>query len=210
VTPGLIRAIRDLDPVCKHLHLPAQSGSNRVLASMRRRYTRESYLALVHRLRAEVPGIALSTDMIIGFPGETDEDFEQTLDLVREGRFHAMYSFKYSPRPNTLAQKRFPDDVPEAEKTRRILTLQALQGEIQGDIYRAALGSTVDLMVESTSRRRAWELAGRTSGNTVVNFPGPQDWIGLLVPVRITGAGPNSLRGEPARASSPVEAGHAD
>ena len=210
VSDRLIAAIRDLPAVCKHLHLPVQSGSNRVLRAMRRRYTRESYLDLVARLRDAVPGIALSTDMIVGFPGETAEDFDETLALVREARYHSMYSFKYSPRPNTLAIKRLMDDVPEAEKTRRILALQALQREIQGAWFAAAVGTTCDVLVDATSRRRSWELAGRTSGNTVVNFPGPQEWLGQVVPVRITGAAPNSLRGEALWATAPGEAGHAD
>jgi tRNA-2-methylthio-N6-dimethylallyladenosine synthase len=183
--------------VCKHLHLPVQSGSDRVLSAMRRRYSRETYLALVDELRSAVPGIALSTDMIVGFPGETREDFDLTLDLVRQARFHAMYSFKYSPRPNTLARKRMADDVPEAEKTKRILELQGLQREIQGAWHAAAVGSLEEVLVDSASRRRAWELAGRTSGNTVVNLAGPPEWRGRLVRVRIVGAGPNSLRGEP-------------
>jgi tRNA-2-methylthio-N6-dimethylallyladenosine synthase len=209
-TSRLIAAIRDLPAVCKHMHLPVQSGSDAVLGAMRRRHTRDDYLRLVDDLRAQVPGIALSTDMIVGFPGETVGDFEQTLDLVRRVRFHAMYSFKYSVRPNTLARKRLPDDVTEAEKTRRIVALQALQREIQSEWHAQALGSTVDVLVDSASRRRAWEMAGRTSGNTVVNFPGPADWRGALVPVRITQAGPNSLRGVPAGPPDRQEAIHAD
>jgi tRNA-2-methylthio-N6-dimethylallyladenosine synthase len=197
VTDRLIAAIRDIPAVCKHLHLPVQSGSDRVLRAMRRRYSRAEYLALVGELRSAVPGIALSTDMIVGFPGETREDFDLTLDLVRQARFHAMYSFKYSPRPNTLARKRMADDVPEAEKTKRILELQGLQREIQGAWHAAAVGSLEEVLVDSASRRRAWELAGRTSGNTVVNLAGPPEWRGRLVRVRIVGAGPNSLRGEP-------------
>jgi tRNA-2-methylthio-N6-dimethylallyladenosine synthase len=205
VSEALIRTIRDVPAVCKHLHLPLQSGSNRVLSAMRRRYTRESYLDLVDGLRAAVPGIALSTDVIVGFPGETDEDFSQTLDVVRRTRYHAMYSFKYSERPNTLASKRLADDVSEAEKTRRILAVQALQREIQREIYQDAIGSTLEVLVEATSRRSRSELAGRTSGNTVVNFPGPSGWIGRLVEVRISGAGPNSLRGEVAIDARPHE-----
>ncbi len=125
------------------------------------------------RLRAAVPGVALSTDMIVGFPGETDEDFEQTLDLVRRARYHSMYSFKYSPRPNTLAIKRLPDDVPEAEKTRRILALQDLQREIQGERLRGD-GRARRTRSSSTasSRRRAWELTGRTSGQHRRELPG--------------------------------------
>ena len=197
VNNRLIAVLRDVPQVCKHLHLPVQSGSNRMLKAMRRRYTRESYLELVDRLRADVPGVALSTDMIVGFPGETDADFEDTLDLVRRARYHSMYSFKYSPRPNTLAIKRMPDDIPEAQKTRRILALQAVQQAAQTAHFEAAVGSVEDVLVDGASRRRDYEVAGRTSGNTVVNFPGPADWIGQIVPVRITAAGPNSLRGEP-------------
>jgi tRNA-2-methylthio-N6-dimethylallyladenosine synthase len=196
VSDRLIAAVRDLPKVCKHLHLPVQSGSDRVLKAMRRRYTRDSYLDLVSRLRDEVPGIALSTDMIVGFPGETEDDFRESLDLVRRARYLSMYSFKYSVRPNTLAGKRLPDDVTEAEKTDRIVRLQALQREIQIEQFREMVGETRDVLVDSVSRRRAWEVAGRTSGNTVVNFPGEPDWVGRLIPVRITEATPNSLRGE--------------
>jgi tRNA-2-methylthio-N6-dimethylallyladenosine synthase len=107
-----------------------------------------------------------------------------------------MYSFKYSERPNTLALKRMPEDVPEEEKTRRIVALQALQKDIQGSLFAEAVGRRFDVLVDSRSRRRDWELSGRTSGNTVVNFSGDPDWIGRTVPVRITVANPNSLRGE--------------
>lgn len=196
VTPRMIAAMRDLPKVCRHLHLPTQSGSTRVLAAMRRRHTREHYLELVDRLRDAMPDIALSTDMIVGFPGETPEDFEETLSLTAAVRYHSMFSFKYSPRPNTLALRRLPDDVTEAEKTRRIVALQALQRETQQALYRGHVGRTEDVLVDSTSRRRDWELSGRTSGNTVVNFPGRADWLGHLVPVRITAANPNSLKGE--------------
>ena len=196
VSDRLIAAIRDLPAVCKHLHMPVQSGSTRVLKAMRRRYSREEYLDLVARLRETIPGIALSTDMIVGFPGETDADFDLTLDLVQRARFHAMYSFKYSPRPNTLARKRLADDVPEREKTRRIVALQDAQRDVQMGWHAAMVGSVVEVLVDSTSRRREWELAGRTTGNTVVNFPGPADWLGHLVQVRVTGANPNSVRGE--------------
>jgi tRNA-2-methylthio-N6-dimethylallyladenosine synthase len=191
-----MNVIRDVPEVCKHLHLPVQSGSNRVLKSMRRRYTRESYLELVARLRASVPGIAISTDMIVGFPGETDADFDLTLDLVREARYLSMYSFKYSARPNTLASKRLTDDVPEATKTARILALQDLQRKMQTGLFASMTGTTETVLVDSVSRRRASEVSGRTSGNAVVNFPGPSALIGRIVPVRISGHGPNSLRGD--------------
>ena len=192
----LVEAVRDLPKVCKHFHLPVQSGSTRVLAAMRRRYTRESYLELVAMLREMVPGIVLTTDMIVGFPGETEIDFNDTMSLTRTVRYESMYSFKYSPRPNTLALKRYPEDVTDADKTRRIVALQALQRDIQIERHEAEVGSRVDVLVDSVSRRRDWELSGRTSGNTVVNFPGPREWLGRTVPVRITRAGAYSLAGE--------------
>ena len=196
VSPRLIGALRDLPKVCKHLHLPVQSGSNRVLKAMRRRYTREEYLALVEQLRAEVPGVAVSTDMIVGFPGETVADFDLTLDLMDQVRFQSMFSFKYSPRPRTLAVKRFPDDVTEREKTHRILALQDLQKRHQMATFADAVGSVMEVLADSVSRRRSAELSGRTTGNAIVNFPGTVDQIGRFLSVRITGHGPNSLRGE--------------
>ena len=163
---------------------------------MRRRYSRESYLELVETIRERLPNVALSTDMIVGFPGETDADFDDTLSLTRAAQFHSMFSFKYSPRPNTLADKRLPDDVPEDEKTRRIVELQAMQRTIQSSLHEAMVGSMVDVLVDASSRKRETELSGRTSQNTVVNLPGPADWIGRTVPVRIERAGPHSVWGQ--------------
>ena len=196
VTPRMIGAIRDLPKVCRHLHLPVQSGSSRVLQAMRRRYTRQEYLGLVDRLRDAIPDIALSTDMIVGFPEEAREDFEATLSLTRAVRYHSMFSFKYSARPNTLALKRMRDDVNEEEKTARIVELQELQKGIQQELFAAAIGRSETVLIDSHSRRRAWELSGRTEGNTVVNLPGDPSWVGKVLAVRITGANPNSLRGE--------------
>jgi len=209
----LIDAVRDLPKVAKHLHLPVQSGSSRILNAMRRRHTREEYLDLVTRIRESIPGVTLSTDMIVGFPGETPDDFEQTLSLTEAAQYHSMFSFKYSVRPNTLAAKRMPDDVSEDEKRRRIVALQALQRDIQTRLHEAAVGTVVDVLVDSISRRRDGEISGRTSGNIVVNFLLPSDtpehsagggvpdapadtWIGRTVPVRIVRASPHSLRGE--------------
>jgi tRNA-2-methylthio-N6-dimethylallyladenosine synthase len=194
----LIHAVRDLPKVCKHLHLPVQSGSSRVLGLMRRRHTREQYLDLVARIREAIPKVQLSTDMIVGFPGETEADFEETLSLTAAVGYHSMFSFKYSERPNTLASKRMPDDVTEVEKTRRIVALQALQRSIQSDLFQRSIGETQQVLVDATSRRREWELTGRTSGNTVVNFPGPPEWLGRFMQVVIRRAGPNSVWGEPA------------
>jgi len=209
----LIEAVRTLPKVCKHLHLPVQSGSTRVLQAMRRRHTREEYLDLVDRIREAIPDVTLSTDVIVGFPGETAEDFEQTMTLTAAARYESMFSFKYSPRPNTLASKRLPDDVSAEEKTARIVALQALQREVQTALHEEAVGTVVEVMVDSVSRRQLGELSGRSMGNTVVNFRAPADtptgdesWIGRTVPVRITRGGPHSLRGEaiPERTQAPI------
>ena len=195
VTPRLIAAMRDLPGVCKHLHLPVQSGSTRVLTAMRRRHTREQYLELAAAVKAGVPGIQLSTDMIVGFPGESAEDFADTLSLVESVGFHSMFSFKYSERPGTLAAKRLPDDVPEAEKDRRLYALQELQKEIQAALHARAIGRTFEVLVDSVSRRRETELSGRTTGNTVVNFPGDPEQLGAMALVEIERAGAHSLWG---------------
>ena len=192
----LIAAVRDLPKVCKHLHLPVQSGSTGVLQRMRRRYGRHEYLDTVWKIREAIPNIQLSTDMIVGFPGETREDFEETLSLTESVRYHSMFSFKYSERPNTLASRRMPDDVPEDEKTRRIVALQQLQRRIQWGLHEEAVGRRVEVLVDHTSRRREWELSGRTTGNTVVNFPGEPSLVGQLVLVTVRRAGPNSVWGE--------------
>jgi tRNA-2-methylthio-N6-dimethylallyladenosine synthase len=197
--------VRDLPRVCKHLHLPVQSGSTRVLQAMRRRHTREEYLDLVARIRESIPGVTLSTDVIVGFPGETAADFDDTLSLTEAAQYHSMFSFKYSPRPNTLASKRMIDNVSPAEKTARIVALQELQRSIQTRLYARDVGTEVEVLVDSASRHRLGEISGRTSGNTVVSLAMPAgeseraadvDWIGRLVTVRITRSGPHSLSGE--------------
>jgi tRNA-2-methylthio-N6-dimethylallyladenosine synthase len=195
VDERFLAAMRRLPKVCRHLHLPVQSGSTPVLQSMRRRYTREGYLALVARIRECLPDVALSTDMIVGFPTETAADFEETLTLAARVRYHSMFSFKYSPRPNTLAAQRLADEVSEEEKTRRIVALQALQRDIQTDLNAQLVGCTVHVLVDAASRRRDTELSGRTSTNVVVNLPGEASWIGRLLPVRIERAGPHSVWG---------------
>jgi tRNA-2-methylthio-N6-dimethylallyladenosine synthase len=198
-TPRFLAAMRRLPKICRHLHLPVQSGSTRVLEGMRRRYSRESYLELVDRIRESLPDVSLSTDMIVGFPGETDRDFADTVSLTERVRYHSMFSFKYSPRPNTLADKRLADDVPEEEKTRRIVALQAAQRAIQSELNAALVGSRVDVLVDAASRRRDTEVSGRTSQNVVVNMPGPAAWIGRTVPVVIERAGAHSVWGQAGR-----------
>jgi tRNA-2-methylthio-N6-dimethylallyladenosine synthase len=196
VDDRFLDAMGRLPKICRHLHLPVQSGSSSVLQAMRRRYTRESYLDLVGRIRDRLPEVALSTDMIVGFPTETEADFEETLTLTSAVGYHSMFSFKYSPRPNTLAGQRLPDQVSEDEKTRRIVELQALQRDVQSRLNAGLVGQTVEVLIDSASRRRDTELSGRTSSNIVVNLPGPVAWIGRMVPVRVERAGPHSVWGQ--------------
>jgi tRNA-2-methylthio-N6-dimethylallyladenosine synthase len=155
--------------------------------------------------------------MIVGFPGETAADFEDTLGLTAAARYHSMFSFKYSPRPNTLASKRMADDVAPAEKTARIVALQHLQREIQTQLHEEAVGTELDVLVDSIGRRQDQEISGRSSGNIVVNFSLPSDtssnglaatWVGRVATVRITRAGPHSLWGDALCAG--METGHAD
>jgi tRNA-2-methylthio-N6-dimethylallyladenosine synthase len=188
-----------------HMHLPAQSGSTSVLERMRRGYSREDFLELVRRARERAPGLALSTDLIVGFCGETPREFEDTLTLLDEVRFSSVYSFKYSERPHTLASKRLPDDVPDPDKTERLIALQSRQREIQLSLHRSLVGRTVEVLIEGPSRKGG-QLAGRGPDNRIVNFEGPLDAIGSFAEVTITGFGPNSLLGE--LAGSP-EAHHA-
>ena len=203
VSPRFLATMARLPKICRHLHLPVQSGSTRVLDAMRRRYTRESYMDLIAQIRESLPDVALSTDMIIGFPGETDADFDDTMSLTAAVRYHSMFSFKYSARPNTLADKRLADDVSEDEKTRRIVALQALQRDIQSGLNEALVGRTVHVLVDAASRRRETELSGRTSTNVVVNLPGTAEWIGRTLPVRIERAGPHSVWGRISERGTP-------
>jgi tRNA-2-methylthio-N6-dimethylallyladenosine synthase len=191
----MLDAMRDLPKICRHLHLPVQSGSTVVLGAMRRRYSRDDYLRLVDNIRHTIPDIALSTDMIVGFPGETDEQFEETMSLTTTVGYHSMYSFKYSERPNTLAAHRLPDNVTESDKTDRIVALQALQKSIQLSLHESQIGRSVSVLVDSRSRKRHEEFSGRTSQNTIVNFPGEVDLIGHTVNVIVNRAGPYSLSG---------------
>jgi len=196
VSSQMIEAMGTLSKVCKHLHLPVQSGSTRVLSLMRRRHTRERYLALIDDARFRVPGISLSTDVIVGFPGETVDDFEDTLSLVSEVRYHNIFSFKYSERPQTLASQRMSETVEEDEKSRRLTQLQSLQKDIQSSLHDEMIGGVCEVLVESKSRRRDGEFCGRTTGNVIVNFPAAGDCIGRLIKVEILRAGPNSVWGK--------------
>ncbi|HVP92093.1 MAG TPA: tRNA (N6-isopentenyl adenosine(37)-C2)-methylthiotransferase MiaB [Terriglobales bacterium] len=193
--PGLIAAMARNPKVCRSLHLPLQSGSTAVLRRMNRGYGREEYLDLVSRLREALPGLLLTTDIIVGFPGETEDDFEATLDALRRVRFAGIFSFRYSPRPLTAAA-RLADDVPLEAKRRRLLELQALQKTIQAEVLRSFVGRELDVLVTGPSPKGGGRFSGRSEGNLVVNFAAPRVTIGAFAAVRITGSGPYSLHGE--------------
>jgi tRNA-2-methylthio-N6-dimethylallyladenosine synthase len=195
LTPRLVEAFRDLPKVCKYFHLPLQSGSNRLLERMNRGYTRERYLELIDDLRAAVPEIALSTDLIVGFPGETDDDFASTLDMVERVQYDNVFAFRYSPRPGTPAAT-MPDQVDSGVKARRNAALLEATQRVAAARSARLAGRVMDVLVDGPSRKDPGELSGRTECNRVVNFDG----IGAVAPgdsvhVRITEALPHSLRG---------------
>ena len=191
----LIQAHGTLEKLATQVHLPVQSGSDRVLAAMKRGYTSLEYKSIIRKLKAVRPDICLSSDFIVGFPGETEADFEHTLRLVQDVGFDASFSFVFSPRPGTPAAD-LPDDTPQAVKLERLQRLQA-QIETQARAISAAMvGSVLRVLVEGRAKKNASELSGRTSNNRIVNFPGPDRLLGQFVDVRITSALPHSLRGE--------------
>ena len=192
---SLIQVYAEVPELVSHLHLPVQSGSDRVLAAMKRGHTALEYKSKIRRLREARPGISLSSDFIVGFPGETDADFEQTMRLIEEIGFDHSFSFIYSARPGTPASS-FPDDVPMAVKKARLARLQARILEMAGEISRDMVGTTQTVLVERPSRNDPAMMAGRTENNRVVNFRADPELIGEFVEVRITEALPNSLRGE--------------
>jgi len=194
-TPRLVQAHARLDKLALHVHLPVQSGSDRVLAAMKRGYTVLEYKAVARRLLGARPGISLASDFIVGFPGETEEDFARTLRLVEELQFDSSFSFVYSRRPGTPAAE-LPDDTPAALKLGRLQRLQALLDGIETRIARDMVGSVEAVLVEGTARRDGGELTGRCSNHHTVNFAGPAELVGRLVDVRITGALRHTLRGE--------------
>ncbi|HET7729350.1 MAG TPA: tRNA (N6-isopentenyl adenosine(37)-C2)-methylthiotransferase MiaB [Usitatibacter sp.] len=193
-TQRLIDAYAKLPKLVSQLHLPVQSGSDRVLAAMKRNYTAMEYRSIVRRLRAARPGISLSSDFIVGFPGETEQDFQQTLKLVEDVRFDGSFSFIYSPRPGTPAAS-LRDDTPHEVKLDRLMRLQARLQALSQEYSQAMVGTTQRVLVEGRARKDAAELAARTENNRVVNFPGNARLIGRYVEVEITQAYPHSLRG---------------
>jgi len=195
MTPALIDCYARIPKLVSHLHLPVQAGSDRVLMNMKRNYTVLQYKSIIRKLRAARPDICISSDFIVGFPGETEQDFEATMKLLRDVGFDFSFSFIYSPRPGTPASY-LPDDCSPEEKQSRLSRLQALN-EAQGKAISASMvGSIQRVLIESVSAKRADELAGRTDNNRIVNFPGDTALINQFVNVRITEALSHTLRGE--------------
>ncbi len=193
----IVEAIDSVNTLCDHVHLPVQSGSSRVLDAMQRLYSRDQYLERVAWIKAAKREISMTTDVIVGFPGETEAEFEETLTLLNEVEYDGVFSFKYSPRPNTPALK-YADAIPDAEKSRRLAVLQEKQREIQRRNYQRHAGQILEVMVEGRNDARG-QWIGRTSQNKVLNFVAGQGTTlanGSYVPVRVTGSFPNSLVGE--------------
>ena len=195
-TQRLIDVHAQLPKLAPHVHLPVQSGSDRVLAAMKRGYTALEYRSIVRRLRKARPEVSLTSDFIVGFPGETESDFRATLDLARELEFDGSFSFVYSARPGTPASE-LADDTPQGEKLERLQRLQAVLDGHARKLSEGMVGSRQRVLVEGPSRRDPAELAGRTGNNRIVNFRGGHDLIGRFVDLRVTAALSHSLRGEP-------------
>lgn len=192
----ILHVIASHDNICSHIHLPVQSGSNSVLKAMNRHYTREWYLDRVAAIRRIIPDCAISTDMFTGFHGETEEDFQQTLSLMREVGFDAAFMFKYSERPGTLASKMMPDNVPEDVKIDRLNRMIALQNELSAESNHRQIGTEAEVLVEGVSKRSKEEMVGRTTQNRTVVFARNGAKVGDVVRVRIIEATSATLRGE--------------
>lgn len=190
----IVQAIESTPQLCDHVHLPVQSGSTRVLRDMLRTYTREEYLEKIALIRSARRPISITSDIIVGFPGESEDDLQQTLTLLDAAQYDGVFAFQYSPRPNTSAQQ-MPDAIPEAEKGRRLARLMDYQREIQQRRNDALVGKSFEVLVDTASRR-AGNWAGRASNNQMLNFTSPrEDLLGEYVQVRVTSAGPISLIG---------------
>ncbi|GAI05007.1 unnamed protein product, partial [marine sediment metagenome] len=203
----ILQVIADLPKVCNYLHMPAQSGSEKILKAMNRKYTAGQYLNLLEQARAIVPAIAVAGDFIVGFPDETEQDFQDTLRLAERARYKNCFVFKYSPRLGTAAEKRLQDTVPQEVKRARNYELLALQEKISDELSRQFLGRTVEVMVEGLSKKSHLstcgqkgypQLAGRTNTDWIVVFNGPADLAGQFVKVKITKTSPLTLFGEQA------------
>ena len=195
LSEDIIRCFAEVDKVCEHIHLPVQSGSDRILERMNRYYTREDYLAKVEKLREACPDISITSDMIVGFPGETEADFRATLDLMEKVRFDGLFSFKYSERPGTTASQ-LDGKVPMEEKSCRLRELQALQDRHTLQKNLACIGRKEAVLVEGYSKQNRREFTGRTRTNRIVNFGSRENCLGRTVTVHISAAYQHSLRGE--------------
>lgn len=183
ISDELIETIAKYDNICKTIHLPVQSGSNEMLKKMHRVYTRESYLERVQKIKADLPNCAITTDIIVGFSGETIENHQDTLSIMREVGYEYAYMFKYSEREGTLASKKYPDDIPDEEKTRRLEEVIALQGELSLESNKRDIGKTFTVLIEGTSKRSEDFLFGRNSQNKVIIFPKEDYKVGDYVNV---------------------------
>ncbi len=195
MSDSLIQVYKEVPELVNHLHLPVQSGSDRILALMKRNHTVLEYKAIIRKIRAIRPELSMSSDFIIGFPGESDADFEATMNLIADINYDLSYSFIYSPRPGTPAAS-LPDDVPLTAKKQRLKILQDRINQQTAEFSRAMVDTVQRILVEGPSRKNPAEMAGRTENNRVVNFPGTADLAGRFVNVKITAAFANSLRGE--------------
>ena len=195
LSEALVRSFSELSKLCEHIHLPFQSGSDRILKRMHRGYTKASYLEKVDRLREVCPAIAITADVIVGFPGEEDEDFRETLGLMAQVRFDDLFSFKYSPRRGTRAAQ-FEDQVEDDVKQERLSILQSMQKETTLQKHQALEGTTQEILIEGQSKQGNRDVTGRTRSNKIVNVKGDVTLAGSLIPVRIVRAFPHSLRGE--------------
>ena len=198
-TDKLIGAMAEESKVCRFIHLPVQSGSDRVLKAMKRSYSAGAYLALVDRLRSALPGLCMSTDVIVGFPGEADSDFESTMALMRQVRYDSAFMFKYSPRKGTAAYREIPDTVPEAEKARRLQAVIAQQTSISGEINRRCIGELQEVLVEGDARRGKGRAVGKSDGFKTVVFPRNGARTNTFVDIRITDATSHTLIGRQER-----------
>jgi tRNA-2-methylthio-N6-dimethylallyladenosine synthase len=196
LSPELIEAFATLDNLCEHLHLPVQSGSDTVLGRMRRGYIRQEYVERIQHLRERCPEVALSTDIIVGFPGETDAEFDCTLELLEQVEYDEIFSFMYSPRPQTVSAKIYDDDILKDVKKERLRRVQQLQQGIALKKNRRRIGESEEILVDGPSKFKNGQLTGRTGNNRIVNVTGPERLVDHLVPVKITGATANSLLGE--------------
>jgi len=190
----LIRSFSKLKKLCEHIHLPFQSGSDKILKAMHRGYTKESYLEKIDRLKKVCPSMAVTSDVIVGFPGEEEKDFEETLDLIQKVRFDDLFSFKYSPRKGTRAAQ-FTEKVEEKVKQNRLSVLQEIQKGITLQKNQEWEGRVEEVLVEGRSRQSDQDVTGRTRSNKIVNVEGDLSLVGKLVPVRVNKASPHSLRG---------------